>query len=74
MGNLPKFDHAEATRELRGLLDELEQRIARQQRRIEKALLERTPADDLKASLDDMRKSRDFMQSQIDRMANEGAA
>ena len=57
---------AETPSELRRMIGELDQRIARQQKRVEKIIINREgPADQAQALLDDMIKSRNMMKAQL---------
>ena len=48
------------------MIGELDQRIARQQKRVEKIIINREgPADQAQALLDDMIKSRNMMKAQL---------
>ena len=61
-----------AIAETRRLVEEIDQRIVRQQRRIEKVTINREgPLDALRAVLDDMVKARNLMHSQLASLAAE---
>jgi hypothetical protein len=67
--------HHAATSETRRRIDDLNQRITRQQRRIERILVHREgPADEMQAVLEDMIKARDVMQAQLERSEPEPSA
>jgi len=58
---------AETASELRRMIGELDQRIARQQKRVEKIIVNREgPAEEAQALLDDMIKTRGMMQAQLE--------
>jgi deoxyadenosine/deoxycytidine kinase len=59
----PKTDPAV---DLRSQIDDLDQRIVRQQRRVEKIIIERLgPREDMQAQLDDMIQARDTATSRL---------
>ena len=67
--------HHAAASETRRRIDDLNQRITRQQRRIERILVHREgPADEMQAVLEDMIKARDVMQAQLERSEPEPSA
>jgi hypothetical protein len=56
-----------AASETRRLIEDMNQRIKRQQRRIERILVHREgPADEMQTLLDDMTRARDIMQAHLD--------
>jgi Fe2+ or Zn2+ uptake regulation protein len=59
-------NRAEAASRLRRMIADLDQRITRQQRRVEKIIINREgPVDEAKALLDDMVTARDMMKAEL---------
>jgi hypothetical protein len=63
----------DTTSEIRRRIDDMNQRITRQQRRIERILVHREgPADEMQALLDDMIKVRDSMHGELEDLEEAG--
>jgi len=66
---------AETPSELRRMIGEIDPRIVRQHRRVEKIILEQEgPRDEMEALLADMIKTRDMMQAQLERLERDERA
>ena len=72
MNTQKKPEKVDAARETRRQIEDMNQRILRQQRRIERMLFNREgPADEMQALLEDMTKARDMMQAKIEALQKE---
>jgi len=62
---------AQTVRDLRRMIADLTGRIERQEKRVQKILVNRGSADELQTLLADMFKSRDMMQAQLEEFEKE---